>query len=54
MDSTKKQARIAGGLCTLVAITAPIGLAYVPNKLIVIGDAKATADELTVLQSVAS
>ena len=31
MDSTRKQARIAGVLCTLVAITATIGLVYVPN-----------------------
>ena len=40
MDSTKKQARIAGVLYTFVAITAPIGLVYVPNKLIVTGDAR--------------
>jgi len=46
MDSTKKQARIAGVLYTLVAITAPIGLVYVPNTLIVTGDAKATADRI--------
>jgi hypothetical protein len=46
MDSTKKQARIAGLLHTLVACTAPIGLIYVPSKLLVAGDATATADRI--------
>jgi hypothetical protein len=48
MAATKKQARIAGLLYTLVAITAPIGLVYVPNKLIVTGNATATADHIRV------
>ena len=46
MDSTKKQARIAGVLYTLVALTAPFSLIYVPGKLIVTGDATATADHI--------
>jgi hypothetical protein len=46
MNSTQKQARIAGLLYFLVGITAPIGLVYVPGKLIVSGDATATADRL--------
>jgi hypothetical protein len=46
MDSTKRQARIAGLLYTSVAITAPIGLVYVPNKLMVTDDAGATADHI--------
>jgi hypothetical protein len=46
MDSTKKQARIAGLLYALVALTAPVGLIYVPAKLFVPGDATATADHI--------
>ena len=46
MSSTKKQARIAGFLYLLLGITAPIGLLYVPGKLIVPGDATATADRI--------
>jgi len=46
MDSTKKQARAAGILYFLLGITAPIGLEYVPAKLIVSGDATATADRI--------
>ena len=46
MNSTKKQARYAGWLYVLVAITAPIGLVYVPGKVIVPGDAAATANHL--------
>ena len=38
MDSTKKQARIAGLLYALVGATAPIGLIYVPGKLFVFAD----------------
>ena len=46
MNSTKKQARYAGLLYLLMGITAPIGLVYVPSKLIVSGDATATANHL--------
>ncbi len=46
MNETKKTARLAGFLYLLVGITAPIGLLYVPGRLIVPGDATATADRL--------
>jgi hypothetical protein len=46
MNTIKRQARVAGVLYFLLAITAPIGLVYVPNTLIVAGDATATADHL--------
>jgi len=39
-----KSLRTAGILYFLVAISAPIGILYVPSKLIVKGDAAATAD----------
>jgi hypothetical protein len=51
MDPTRKQARIAGALYLLVAFTAPIGLMYVPGKLIVAGDATATANHLRASES---
>ena len=46
MSSTQKQARAAGRLYLLLALTAPLGLMYVPGKLIVPGNATATADNL--------
>lgn len=46
MSSIKHQARVAGVLYLLIAVTAPIGLLYVPGQLIVSGDATATADNL--------
>ena len=46
MNPTKKQAHIAGLLYTLVAVTAPIGLMYVPGKLFDPANATATADHL--------
>ena len=46
MNSTNRQARYAGLLYLLLGITAPIGLVYVPGKLIVAGDATATADRI--------
>jgi hypothetical protein len=46
MDSTKRAARRAGLLYLLLAVTAPIGLMYVPGQLIVAGDATATADKI--------
>ena len=43
MSDNKRQARIAGLLYLLVAVTAPLGLMVVPARLIVAGDAAATA-----------
>jgi len=44
MNSIKKQARFAGLLYLLASIVGALGLIYVPGKLIVPGDATATAD----------
>jgi len=46
MRTTRQQARIAGVLYFAMALIAPIGLLYVPGKLIVSKDAAATADNL--------
>ena len=46
MSSTQQQARVAGFLYLLLALSAPIGLLYVPGKLIVSGNATATADNI--------
>jgi Domain of unknown function (DUF4386) len=46
VSSTQQQARAAGFLYFLVALSAPIGLLYVPGKLIVSGNATATADHI--------
>ena len=46
MNTTRQQARTAGILYLLLALTAPIGLLYVPGKLIVSGDATATAENI--------
>ena len=46
MNATKKQARIAGLLYLLASIIGFFCLAYVPGKLIVSGDATATADHV--------
>ncbi|HJW32875.1 MAG TPA: DUF4386 domain-containing protein, partial [Holophagaceae bacterium] len=46
MDTTKRQARWAGLLYMMVAVSAPIGLMVVPGKLFVTGNATATADHL--------
>jgi uncharacterized membrane protein len=48
MRTIKVQARIAGALYALVALSGPIGLVYVPNKLIHSGDAAATANAIRV------
>lgn len=45
-ESQCKAARVAAVLYLLIAITAPIGLMYVPGKLIVPGNATATANNL--------
>jgi hypothetical protein len=42
MDATKRNARVAG-LFYLSLMTAPLRLVYIPNKIIVSGDAAATA-----------
>lgn len=44
--STQQQARAAGRLYLLLALSAPLGLLYVPGKLIVSGNATATADNI--------
>lgn len=44
MDSTQRQARVAGLIYLRVALCAPLGLLIVPAKLTVPGDATATAD----------
>jgi hypothetical protein len=46
MDSIKKKARWAGFLYFVASIPAPIGLLYIPGKLVVTGDATATADRI--------
>ncbi|MFL6237612.1 MAG: DUF4386 domain-containing protein [Thermoanaerobaculia bacterium] len=46
MRSTQQQARYAGFLYLLLALSAPIGLLYVPGKLFVLGNATATAANL--------
>lgn len=46
MRSTQQQARAAGFLYLLIALSAPIGLLIVPGKLIVSGNATATADNI--------
>jgi len=46
VNSTKQQARVAGFLYLVLALIAPIGLLYVPGKLIVSGNATATADNI--------
>jgi hypothetical protein len=46
VNATRQQARYAGFLYLLVAVSAPLGLVYVPSKLIVHGDATATGDKI--------
>lgn len=43
MDPTNKAARIAGLIYSLMVLTGPFSLIYVPNKLIVRGNAAATS-----------
>ncbi len=50
-ESQRKVIRAAGFLYLLMAFTAPIGIMYVPNKLIVSGDATATADHIRASES---
>jgi hypothetical protein len=46
MNSIKKQARFAGLLYLLACLPAPFALIYVPSKLVVSGDAMATAERV--------
>jgi hypothetical protein len=46
MDSLKRRARYAGLLYFLMGVIAPIGLMYVPGKLILPGDPATTADRI--------
>ena len=46
MNSTKKQARVAGFLYLLLVLPGPLSLLYIPSKLIVRGDAAATANNV--------
>lgn len=46
MDETKKTARLAGLLYLVSSIPAPFALLYVPGKLLVRGDAAATAERI--------
>lgn len=50
MRSTQQQARHAGKLYLLLALSAPLGLMYVPGKLLVEGDATATAERVRAFQ----
>ena len=46
MNSTKKNAKIAGWTYLLLAITGFYSIMYVPGKLVVFGDATATANNI--------
>src|SRR2546423_168828 len=46
MHPTKKAARIAGLIYLSMIVTAPFSMLYVPNKLVVRGDAAATATNI--------
>lgn len=51
MRTVKQQARIAGFWYVLLALTAPLGLIYVPGQIRVPGDAAATAENLRSMES---
>ena len=51
MRTIKQQARFAGLLYMVVGVIAPIGLLFVPSKVIVSGDATATADRIRASES---
>jgi hypothetical protein len=46
MSTVKQQARVAGQWYLLLMVSAPLGLLYVPGKIMVSGDATATAENL--------
>jgi hypothetical protein len=52
INETRKNARVAGVLYFLIGIIAPIGLVYVPSRLIVTGDALATADRVRASEAI--
>ena len=52
MHPTDKAARVAGAVYLSMVITAPFSLIYVPNKLIVRGDATATAANILAHETV--
>jgi hypothetical protein len=52
VPTTRQQARAAGRLYFLLALTAPIGLLYVPGRLIVSGDAAETANRVAASPSI--
>src|SRR5437016_6559660 len=51
MHPTNKAARIAGAVYLSMVLTAPFSLIYVPSKLIVRGNATATADNILAHES---
>ena len=51
MHPLKKAARIAGAIYLSMVVTGPFSLIYVPNKLIVRGNAAATADNILAHQT---
>jgi len=51
MHPTKKAARIAGAVYLSMVFTAPFTLLYIPNKLLVRGDATATANNILAHQT---
>jgi hypothetical protein len=51
MNSIKKTARVAGLLYLLLVVLGPIDLMYVPRKVIVEGNAAATANNLVAFES---
>ena len=51
MNSTKKAARVAGLLYIVTCIPAPVSLIYIPNTLIVPGNATATASKILANES---
>src|SRR3954462_6738044 len=51
MHPLKKAARIAGAIYLSMVFTAPFSLLYIPNKLIVRGDATATANNILAHQT---
>jgi Domain of unknown function (DUF4386) len=51
MNSINKQARLTGLVYFLASVPAPLGLVYVPNKLIALNDATATANNIRASES---
>jgi hypothetical protein len=51
MNSTKRNARVAGLIYLSLALTAPFSLIYIPRTLIVRGNAAATANNITAHES---